>query len=129
MATNFQSAVTFVLKNFFSKFILHFACVKNREKLTKKFFHFGSRWRHLPKGLVKNCFSAITSEVLHFFQSAFCIRFVLSARKFNGRKKIKLNVIIYAEVKVNCLKKKIIIKMYTRAPLQHLHFLLATYGI
>jgi hypothetical protein len=49
-------------------------------------FHFGSRWRYLPKGLVKNCFSAITSEVSNFFQSVFCIIFVLSARKFNGRK-------------------------------------------
>jgi uncharacterized membrane protein YagU involved in acid resistance len=49
-------------------------------------FHFGSRWRHLPKGLVENCFSAIISEVSNFFQFVFCISFVLLARKFNGRK-------------------------------------------
>jgi hypothetical protein len=54
MATSFQSAVTFVLMIFFSKFLLYFACVENGEKLWKKFFHFGSGWRHLPKGLVKN---------------------------------------------------------------------------
>jgi hypothetical protein len=48
---------------FFSKFLLHFDSVEIGEKLWKKFFHFGSRWRHLPKGLVKKCFSAITSEV------------------------------------------------------------------
>jgi hypothetical protein len=37
--------VTLVLIIFFSKFLLHFACVENREKLWKKFFHIGSRWR------------------------------------------------------------------------------------
>jgi hypothetical protein len=52
MTANFQSAVTFVLMKFFSKFLLHF--VENGETLWKKFYHFGSRWRHLPKGLVKN---------------------------------------------------------------------------
>jgi hypothetical protein len=49
MATNFQSAVTFVLMKFFSKSLLHFACVVNREKLWKKFFHFGSRWQVFEK--------------------------------------------------------------------------------
>jgi hypothetical protein len=71
MATNFQSAVTLVLMIFFSKFLLHFACVENGKKLWKKFFHFGSRWRHLPKGLVNNCFSAITLEVSNYFSICF----------------------------------------------------------
>jgi hypothetical protein len=73
MVTNFQSAVTFVLMKFFSKFPLHFAYVENEKKLWKKFFHFGSRsrWCHLPKELVKNSFSAITSEVSKFFSICF----------------------------------------------------------
>jgi hypothetical protein len=38
MTTYFQSAVTLVLIKFFSKFLLNFACVENREKLWKNFF-------------------------------------------------------------------------------------------
>jgi hypothetical protein len=60
--------------------------LKTGKNCGRSFFHFGSRWRHLPKGLVKNGFSAITLEVSYFFQSVFCISFVLSARIFNGRK-------------------------------------------
>jgi carbohydrate-binding DOMON domain-containing protein len=46
MAANFQSAVTFVLMKFFSKFLLHFACFENGENLWKKFFHFGQKLFH-----------------------------------------------------------------------------------
>jgi hypothetical protein len=38
MATKFQLAVTFVLMIFFSKFLLHFACVKNEEICGRSFF-------------------------------------------------------------------------------------------
>jgi hypothetical protein len=110
MATNFQSAVTSILMKFFSIFFLHFACVKNGKKLWKKFFHFGSRWCHLPKGLDKNCFSVITSELSNFFQSVFCISFVLSARTFNGRKvfdKIKVGgLLLIFLFQQFCLLKK-----------------------
>jgi hypothetical protein len=76
MAAYFQSAVAFVLMKFSSKFLLQFACDENGEKLLL-FFHFGSRWRHLPKELVRNGFSDITSEVSNFFSIRFCISFVL----------------------------------------------------
>jgi hypothetical protein len=40
MATNFQSAVSLVLINFFSKFLLHFARVENEEKIVEEVFSF-----------------------------------------------------------------------------------------
>jgi hypothetical protein len=51
MATNFQSAVTLVLMEFVSKFLLHFAFVENEEKLWKKFFHFGLKMVPLAQGV------------------------------------------------------------------------------
>jgi hypothetical protein len=51
MATKFQSAVTFVLMIFFSKFLLHFACVKNEENLWKKFFSFWLKMAPLAQGV------------------------------------------------------------------------------
>jgi hypothetical protein len=38
MATNFQSAVTFVQMKFFSKFLLHFACVDNGRNIVEEVF-------------------------------------------------------------------------------------------
>jgi hypothetical protein len=51
MATNFQSAVTLVLMKFFSKVLLHFACVENEEKLWKKFFSFWLKMAPLAHGV------------------------------------------------------------------------------
>jgi hypothetical protein len=53
MVNNFQSAVTFVLMRFFSKFLLHFACVENREKLWKKFFILAQDGATCPRGWSK----------------------------------------------------------------------------
>jgi hypothetical protein len=46
--------------DFFLKISFAFCLVENREKLWKKFFILD---QECPKGLVKNGFSAITSEV------------------------------------------------------------------
>jgi hypothetical protein len=71
MVTNFQWAVTFYLLNIFSIAFLHCVSFENGKKSWKKFFHFGSRWRHSPEGMVRNGFSVITSKVFNFFSFCF----------------------------------------------------------
>jgi hypothetical protein len=56
MATNFQSAVTLVLMKFFSKILLHFACVESGEKLWRKFFILAQDGATCPRGWSKIIF-------------------------------------------------------------------------
>jgi hypothetical protein len=78
MATNFQSAVTFVLMIFFSKFLLQIACVKN--------LSFWLQMAPLAQGVGQKWFFCHNFGGIQLFSICFCISFVLSARKFNGRK-------------------------------------------
>jgi hypothetical protein len=86
MVAKFQRDATFFRKIFFSIGFLHCVRVENRKKLWKKFLNFSTRWRHSPKGLVRIDFSTMTSKVFNFFQSVFCVRFVLLIRMFCGKK-------------------------------------------
>jgi hypothetical protein len=70
MATNFQSAVTLVLMKCFSKFLLHFACVENEEKLWKNFFHFDSRF-WLAQGVGQNSFFCHNFGSIELFFNLF----------------------------------------------------------
>jgi hypothetical protein len=86
MVANFQWGVFFFLLNTFSIALLRCVCVENEKKSWKKFLYFVTRWRHSPKGLVRNGFYAITWEVFNFFSICFCFRFLWLVRKLCGRK-------------------------------------------
>jgi hypothetical protein len=67
----------------------------------RSYFHFGSRWRHLPKGWSKIVFLPLLRKYPTFFQSVFCISFVLSARKFEIEKKLDTSEVMAAELGKN----------------------------
>jgi hypothetical protein len=71
-----------------SKFLLHLACVENGKKLWKIFFFsFWLKMAPLTQGVGQKLFICYNIGSMQlFFQSVLRIPFVLSARKFNGRK-------------------------------------------
>jgi hypothetical protein len=71
MATNFQSAVNLVLINFFSKFLLHFACVENEEKLWKKFFSFRLKMAPIVQGVGQKLFFCHNFGSIQLFFNRF----------------------------------------------------------
>jgi hypothetical protein len=71
MATSFQSAATLVLMKFFSKFLLHFACVENGEKLWNKFFSFWLKMAPLAQGFGQKLFFCQNFGSSQFFSNCF----------------------------------------------------------
>jgi hypothetical protein len=71
METNFQSAVNLHLMKFFSKFLLHFACVENGEKLWKEFFSFWLKMAPLAQGVCQTWFFCHNFGSIQLFSNLF----------------------------------------------------------
>jgi hypothetical protein len=73
MATYFQLAVTLVLMKYSSKFLLHFACVENEEKLWKNFFILAQDGATCPRGWSEIVFCHNFGSIQLFFNLFFAI--------------------------------------------------------
>jgi hypothetical protein len=70
MATNFQAAVTLVLMKLFSKFLLHFTCVENRENCGRS-FSFWLKMVPLAQGVGQKLIFCHNFGSIQFFQICF----------------------------------------------------------